>query len=134
MKVCITKAMEMEVSHWLPDYVGACANMHGHTYKLEVTISRASFAPHDPMGDRVEDDMVVDFKVLNKVMKDRVFDMFDHQIANSKVNYRPTAERMAVDILQRVQIGLDDYGPKGTYRVERVKLYETSNSYVEVFR
>lgn len=128
----ITKKIEFEAAHRLSNYAGACRQIHGHTYKLEVTVA----GPVD-----ADTDMILDFKDLKKIIKSAVLEDFDHALilkdnaANRKIfehytdkitwmDTEPTAERM---ILRMVQ-SLIPLLPPPT-RLQELKLYETSGSY-----
>jgi 6-pyruvoyltetrahydropterin/6-carboxytetrahydropterin synthase len=67
-------------AHRLENYDGACANLHGHDWKVEVEIQNHTLVS----------DMVVDFKVLKKLI-----DNLDHCFINDKVDFNPTAENIA---------------------------------------
>jgi len=71
-------------AHQLKDYIGECANVHGHTWKVNIKIET----------DTLVKDMVIDFKVLKKAIDER----FDHKFINEMVNYNPTAENISKDI------------------------------------
>ena len=78
-------------SHQLPGYDGPCKNLHGHTWKVEVTVLGDLL---DPMG------FIVDFKVLKKYLKD-VLDPLDHQHLNDLSAFegiQPTTENLAKHI------------------------------------
>lgn len=57
----ITRHEEFEMAHILPNYKGGCGNLHGHTYKIDVTIKGEQ--------NKKEWGMVLDFKVLKDVIK-----------------------------------------------------------------
>lgn len=117
----VTKLFEFEACHHLPHYDGACHNIHGHSYKLEVTVSgQVNKDEKDPKCG-----MIVDFKDLKKIVKEVAVDKYDHSNLNEFFP-NPTAEIMvkqiAVDIMSKL--------PQGTYLVS-CKLWETSTSYAE---
>jgi|TARA_Y100000034_G_scaffold133368_1_gene198643 6-pyruvoyltetrahydropterin/6-carboxytetrahydropterin synthase len=117
MKVSVTKLFEFEACHHLPNYDGACRNLHGHSYKLEVEVK----------GEvDVESGMVMDFSELKSVVKELVIDEYDHANLNDFFDM-PTAENMVVKIFDDLGHALD-----GIDDVVRVRLYETSTSYAEV--
>lgn len=117
----VTKIFTFEACHNLPHYDGACHNLHGHSYKLEVTV-----------GGRVETNianpkcgMIIDFKDLKKIVNEVAVDKYDHTYLNNFFD-NPTAEIMvkqiAVDIIAKL--------PKDLYLVS-CKLWETATSYAE---
>lgn len=119
--ITVTKNFSFEACHHLPHYVGACHNLHGHSYKLSVTVG----------GSIIKDNtnpkcgMVIDFKDLKKIVNEVAVDKYDHKNLNDFFE-NPTAEIMvqtiATDIISRL--------PKEVYVVS-VKLWETADSYAE---
>ena len=117
----VTKLFEFEACHHLPHYDGACHNLHGHSYKLEVTVSgQVSKNENDPKCG-----MIIDFKDLKAIVKSVAVDKYDHSNLNEFFP-NPTAEIMvkqiAVDIMSKL--------PPGVYLMS-CKLWETSTSYAE---
>lgn len=79
----VTKEITFDVAHMLSYYQGKCANLHGHTYKLQVTLK----------GDvDNEAHMVLDFNILKDVLNQSVIDVFDHAIIFSDPKLRNEAE------------------------------------------
>ncbi len=84
--------MELEVefefcaAHRLPYYDGPCFRMHGHNYKLRVTIE----GKVDPKNG-----MIIDFEDLKKVVNEHVLNVVDHQVLNDFMD-NPTAENIIV--------------------------------------
>lgn len=117
----VTKLFEFEACHHLPHYDGACHNIHGHSYKLEVTVSgQVSKNENDPKCG-----MIIDFKDLKAIVKSVAVDKYDHSNLNEFFP-NPTAEIMvkqiAVDIMSKL--------PQEVYLMS-CKLWETSTSYAE---
>lgn len=81
----VTKEVTFDSAHMLSNYSGKCQNLHGHTYKLQVTVD----APLQVEGN--EECMVMDFNTLKKAI-DFVTDAFDHAIIFSDAAYRGEAE------------------------------------------
>jgi 6-pyruvoyltetrahydropterin/6-carboxytetrahydropterin synthase len=130
----ITKIFNFEAAHRISNYNGPCKNIHGHTYKLLVTLSG------EEPGD---DDMLIDFKVLKKIVQDHIISLLDHAlILKSTADHleayggsdmklfwmktEPTAERMILWIGETLTNNL----PKGI-ELKNLRLYETESSYVE---
>ena len=63
----VTKTVKFDAAHVLTDHQGLCRNLHGHTYRVDVSVAQE--------GDG---DMVVDFKELKKVANEVICDRFDH--------------------------------------------------------
>lgn len=130
--ITLTKKFEFEAAHRISNYDGPCREIHGHTYKLEVTIS----GPIDPGTD-----MILDFKILKNLVKISVIEQFDHALLlkyneenrklfehySGKIAWmktEPTAERM----LQRMADTLQRLIPPPA-QLDSLLLYETSDSY-----
>lgn len=141
-KIRITKQFSFETGHALYGYDGKCKNVHGHSYKLSVTVSGTPIldASHVKFG------MVIDFGDLKKIVKEEIVDQFDHatvfnqntphvELANELenrghhvilVDYQPTSENMVIDFAARIRSRLP-------YDVElhSLKLQETESSFAE---
>jgi len=134
--VLITKRVEFSASHvcrneQLSDeentrIFGAAANPHGHghNYLLDVTL--------DGQPDAVTG-MVMDLKALKEILNREVIDPFDHRFLNHEVppfdRVIPTAENIAMEIWGRLSKAI----APGPARLHSVRLYETSDLYVEYF-
>ena len=81
----VTKEVTFDSAHMLSNYQGKCANLHGHTYKLQVSIR----APLQSKGN--EECMVMDFNNLKNVI-DTITNAFDHAIIFSDAAHRGEAE------------------------------------------
>lgn len=139
-KLRLTKKFEFEAAHALNNYDGLCKNIHGHSYKLFVTIiGEAEININSPkLG------MVLDFKILKEIVKSNIIDKFDHSLIIHKNNefihkfsteykvfisdFQPTAENLILYIAEN----LKEKFPNGI-SLFSLKLYETENSYVEWF-
>lgn len=86
----VTKEVTFDSAHMLSNYKGKCSNLHGHTYKLQVTIDQ----PLQAEGN--EECMVMDFNTLKKAV-DFVTEAFDHAIIFSDAGYRSEAENALID-------------------------------------
>ncbi len=62
--ISVRKEIRFEAAHRLENHPGACANLHGHSYRLIVEVGLAQGV------ELPRDDMVVDFGVISKAMKD----------------------------------------------------------------
>jgi 6-pyruvoyltetrahydropterin/6-carboxytetrahydropterin synthase len=114
MRCRVTRAFTFEAAHELPWHPGKCKRLHGHSYRVEVTVE----GPVDP--DR---GIVVDFDDVKSVVRTSVVDRYDHQYLNDFLP-NPTAELLAADVWERlVAAGLD---------VVRLRLWETPDSSVEL--
>lgn len=132
-KVYLTKKFEFEAAHMLRDYVGACKNLHGHSYKVEVTLSGYIDVP----SDRLCDNMLVDFKLIKGVLLERTLKKYDHTYLNESLGKdftngfyaHPTAEFMAVHFYDEIKKLLQYIKPQ--VEIESIKVWETSDSCAE---
>lgn len=136
-QVCVTKLFKFEAAHYLPGYEGPCKVMHGHSYKLEVTVS--GNVDLDTSNLNAYDSMVLDFGELKKIVQKHIIEKFDHQLINEIViedsegnptifPYPPTAEAMVVyfkDVITK-------YLPKDIGLVS-IRLWETDTSYATIY-
>ncbi|HPR30445.1 MAG TPA: 6-carboxytetrahydropterin synthase [Prolixibacteraceae bacterium] len=137
----VTKFYEFEMSHALWNYDGLCKNIHGHSYKLYVTVSGTPI--HDI--EHKKNGMVIDFSDLKKIVKERIVDRFDHSLMISSraphekllelegmyerhhvVDFQPTCENLVLHFVDIIRPLL----PVGI-KLQRVTLYETANSSAE---
>jgi 6-pyruvoyltetrahydropterin/6-carboxytetrahydropterin synthase len=141
----ITKQFNFETGHALYGYDGKCKNVHGHSYKLSVTVIGKPIVDNS----NVKFGMVIDFTDLKKIVKEEVVDQFDHatvfnkntphvELANELqardhhvilVDYQPTSENMVVDFANRIKSRL----PKGI-ELHSLKLQETETSFAEWYQ
>jgi 6-pyruvoyltetrahydropterin/6-carboxytetrahydropterin synthase len=80
-------------AHQLIKYDGPCENLHGHTFKLLVTVE----------GEVLDDiGMLVDFHVLKKMVR-QIHDEFDHKFLNDILDFSPTSERLAEYVYHKIK-------------------------------
>lgn len=140
-KISITKEFSFEAAHALEGYDGPCRNIHGHSYKLHVTVSGTPVS--DPSSPKCG--MVMDFSDLKKIIKEQIVDPLDHALILSDdsiflsedrvgasfskvmiVRFRPTSENLLIDFAGRIIPLL----PQGV-SLDCLRLRETANSYAE---
>lgn len=110
----VTKTFEFDSAHYLPNHPKKCKFLHGHSYKLEVTVRRRV----NPITG-----FVIDFGVLKQAVNKAVISVLDHGYINNFLEV-PTSENIIVwiwELLSRDVKGL-----------ERLRLYETGSSYSEI--
>lgn len=122
-KVYATKRFHFEACHHLPGHSGKCANIHGHSYKLEVTVS--SVKNFNAKGLTPDANMVMDFSTIKAIVNAAVVNKYDHQDLN-KFFDMPTAEQMVVRMFHDIEQALSDYD---NVTLEEVKLWETEDSF-----
>ena len=118
MHTRVTRTFTFEAAHQLPWHQGKCKNLHGHTYRLEVSVE-------GPVGQQ---GIVYDFADLDKVVRREIIDRLDHRYLNDLLD-NPTAELIAADIWKRL-----DTVTTGAAHLVHLKLWETSDSAVELWR
>lgn len=109
-KMLIAKEFTFDAAHRLLNYNGQCANLHGHTYKLQIVLS----------GPVQKNGMVIDFVDLKRVITEKVISKLDHKFIN-KIIKQSTAENIAIWIWEQLEQQLPLY---------EVRLWETPTSFV----
>jgi len=132
----VTKTLRFCAAHRLTNHKGRCKNLHGHNYRVDVTLEAK---------ERDDNGMVCDFGRIKARIGEWIDDNWDHAVI---LNYRdpllryvrqngwryytfgvndPTAEEMAAALLSRFHF-VDDAS------VVRVRVWETEDSYAEAVR
>ena len=137
--VRITKEFKFEMAHALHGYDGLCKNIHGHSYKLCVTVKGE--IKND--NGNPKDGMVLDFDILKSIVKPEIINKYDHSLvlnANSPhseidlsafekvffLPYQPTSENLVTDFALKIKSKL----PEGI-ELYKVVLSETATSFAE---
>ena len=143
-KIRVTKEFYFETGHALYGYDGKCKNVHGHSYKLAVTVIGKPIAD----SSHVKFGMVIDFGDLKKIVKSEIVEKFDHatvfnkntphiELANELkqrghnvilVDYQPTSEMMLIDFAAIIKKQLP-----ATIKLHSLKLQETGTSNAQWF-
>jgi 6-pyruvoyltetrahydropterin/6-carboxytetrahydropterin synthase len=134
---------DFEMAHVLKDYDGPCKNIHGHSYKLFVTVTGT------PISDisSPKKGMVMDFKDLKAIVKTHIVDRFDHALViNGEtdpsmiesikkhieklivVDYQPTSENLVADFATIIKSHIP-----ANVELHSLRLWETATSYSEWF-
>ena len=139
----LTKQFNFEMAHALWNYNGSCRNVHGHSYRLYITV----------IGEPIQDinnpknGMVVDFGEFKKWVKSQIVDEFDHCFVVSSdvdvdslkkidqmfeklkvVDFQPTCENLLTYMSEIIQKQLP-----GNLKLFSLKLSETPTSFAEWF-
>lgn len=144
----ITRRLEFDAGHRIPNHQSQCRHLHGHRYALEITLGGGVIEE----AGRPDDGMVMDFSEVKNIAKQHVVDLWDHAFlvwrddqavvdflgslpAHKTVMLElvPTAEnlaRIAFSILDPLY--RDNYGNQ--LHLERVRLYETPNCWADATR
>lgn len=141
VKIRVTKEFNFEIAHALWNYDGPCANIHGHSYRMFVTVIG------EPLSDEKtpKNGMVIDFGDLKKIVNQEIIHPLDHAIILNKkalegihaldnqmfkkqyiVDYQPTCENMVIDFAKKLLFKI----PK-EIKLHSIKLHETATSFAE---
>ena len=135
----ITKEFKFEMAHALFGYDGLCKNIHGHSYRLWVTIKGNILKE----VNHTKDGMVLDFSILKNIVKPELINKYDHSLvlnANSPhadinlsafekvyfLPYQPTSENLVSDFARVIKDKLPD-----VISLQKVILSETATSFAE---
>ena len=137
----ITKQFSFEMAHALRNYDGLCRNIHGHSYKMDITLAGQPL--HDETSPK--NGMVMDFGDLKRLVNEEIISLLDHALVlNTKtdghlievlkqnyekivtVDFQPTTENLLNFIAEKIQARLPE-----TVTLACVRLRETDTSYAE---
>jgi 6-pyruvoyltetrahydropterin/6-carboxytetrahydropterin synthase len=139
----VTKEFSFEMAHALWNYDGPCRNVHGHSYRLFVTLTGT------PVNDKEnpKNGMVIDFTELSRIIRKEIVEVFDHSVVINNnfeveklkllhqmfgniiiVEYQPTCENLIIDFAERISRFIPD-----GIKLHNLRLYETAKSYAEWF-
>ncbi|TPE43280.1 6-pyruvoyl trahydropterin synthase family protein [Pontibacter mangrovi] len=140
-KIRLTRLFTFETAHTLLHYDGPCRRIHGHSYKLEVTIIGTPLVEEE----HPKNGMVMDFGDLKAIVQEHIIQQFDHALVLPQGSpddllellrkyehrlvltpYQPTCENMLIDFQHRLKQFLPDY-----VKLHHLKLWETQNSFAE---
>lgn len=141
MKIRVCKEFNFEMAHALDHHKGKCKYLHGHSYKLFVTIKGV---PNTSI-DKSDSGMVLDFSELKQIVKTKIIDVYDHSLVlyeNSKYltnikdwpnqervylkKYQPTCENLLTEFVRLIE---NDFN--SNIELVNMKLHETVSSYAE---
>jgi len=141
----ITRRLEFDAGHRIPNHNSQCKHLHGHRYAIEITLS-GEVIKTTGVSD---EGMVMDFSDVKRIAKEQVVDAWDHAflvyrgdkavmdflatMPNHKtvvLDVIPTVENLALVAFETL-VGAyrDTYG--NHLRLERVRLYETPNNWAD---
>jgi len=137
----ITKQFSFEMAHALRNYDGLCRNIHGHSYKMDITLAGQPL--HDESSPK--NGMVMDFGDLKKLVNEEIISLLDHALVlNAKtdnqlievlkqnyekivtVEFQPTTENLLNFIAEKIKKRLPE-----TVKLCRIRLRETDTSYAD---
>lgn len=150
MSLTVTKEFIFDAAHLLTGHEGLCKNLHGHTYKVEVSVlDNSAFGV---LSEGPSAGMVVDFKDLKNLLNDELFGKMDHAfiyhdkggqaereiaelleskgLRTYKMPEKPTAENMTKHFAEVIEESLKKVNDRT--KLVRVRVYETPTSYAEL--
>ncbi|OFZ68750.1 MAG: 6-carboxytetrahydropterin synthase QueD [Betaproteobacteria bacterium RBG_16_58_11] len=144
----ITRRLEFDAGHRIPQHKSQCRHLHGHRYALEVTLSGEIIQTEGAS----EQGMVMDFTDVKNIALEKIANVWDHaflvyrgdsvvlDFLNSMPGHKtvvldtvPTAENLALTAFKVLNAAyIDVYGNQ--LHLERVRLYETPNNWADAVR
>lgn len=106
----LSRDFRFSAAHHLPRYHGKCERVHGHNYRLRVTIE----------GELDEEGMILDFAEVKKIVQAKVLEQCDHTDLNEMIS-NPSAENIAIWVWQQLKNDLNLF---------EVRIWETANASV----
>jgi len=144
----ITRRLEFDAGHRIPNHTSQCRHLHGHRYAIEITLSGEVICTEGA----AEQGMVMDFSDVKHIANAVLINHWDHaflvyqgdravmEFLTSLPEHKtvvlpavPTAENLAAEAFRILDAAyLDTYGNQ--LRLERVRLYETPNNWADAVR
>ncbi len=111
----ISRDFKFDAAHKLEKYHGKCEALHGHTYKLRVTLC----------GYPNEEGMVIDFVELKNIVREEIINQLDHSYLNEIIT-QPTAENITKWVWDRLKIKLTS----NRYKLYEIAIWESEDTFV----
>ncbi len=111
----LSKEFKFDSAHNLVEYHGKCEKLHGHTYRLRVTIK----------GVPSRDGMILDYGILKEIVNEKILRRVDHAYLNEIVS-QSTTENLVVWMWSELEKPLSS----ATYSLFEIRLWETETSFV----
>lgn len=144
----ITRRLEFDAGHRIPNHKSQCRHMHGHRYAIEITLS----------GERIgaasssDEGMVMDFSDVKAIAQTMLVDAWDHAFLvyegdktvagflatlpghkTVTLNFIPTAENLAAEAFRILDSAYQDtYG--NHLKLQQIRIYETPNNWADAVR
>lgn len=148
MSMRITRRLEFDAGHRIPNHASQCRHLHGHRYAIEITLSGEIIRTEGA----AEEGMVMDFSEVKRIAQRVVVDPWDHaflvyagdravaEFLATLPDHKtvvlavvPTAENLAAEAFRLLDAAYaDTYGNQ--LKLERVRLYETPNNWADATR
>ena len=114
-KIQITRRLEFDAGHRIPNHEGQCRHLHGHRYSLEITIEGKIVQ----LNGASNEGMVIDFGDIKKIAQELIIDPWDH----SFLVYKKYLEVLSTAIFNRYQ---------NRIYLQKIRLYETPNCWADI--
>ena len=144
----ITRRLEFDAGHRIPNHASQCRHLHGHRYAIEITLSGEIIRT----AGAAEEGMVMDFSDVKRIATEVLVGPWDHAFLAYQGDHEvvaflatlpdhktvvlpvvPTAENLAAEAFRILDAAYrDTYGNQ--LRLERVRLYETPNNWADAER
>ncbi len=144
----ITRRLEFDAGHRIPNHASQCRHLHGHRYAIEITLSGKIIAD----AGASEQGMVMDYSEVKRIAKEKLVDAWDHAFLVYRgdravldfLNGLPEHKTVVLDALPTAEnlamlaFGMLDGAYRDTYgnhlQLERVRIYETPNNWADCLR
>jgi 6-pyruvoyltetrahydropterin/6-carboxytetrahydropterin synthase len=143
----ITRRLEFDAGHRIPNHEGQCRHLHGHRYQIEVTLAGELIQT----TGSADEGMVMDFSHIKTIMESLIVSVWDHSffVARSDqvlIDFLETIPGHKTTILEAIptaeniaKAAFDLLAPKlleqyaGRIRLKQLRLFETPNCWADVF-
>jgi 6-pyruvoyltetrahydropterin/6-carboxytetrahydropterin synthase len=144
----ITRRLEFDAGHRIPNHASQCRHLHGHRYAIEITLSGDVITTEGAS----EQGMVMDYSEVKRIARGQLVDAWDHAFLVYRgdkavleflqtlpghktvvLDVPPTAENLAIVAFNILNPAYrDTYG--NHLQLERVRIYETPNNWADRLR
>ena len=145
-KIQITRRLEFDAGHRIPNHEGQCRHLHGHRYSLEITIEGKIVQ----LNGASNEGMVIDFGDIKKIAQELIIEPWDHSflvykkdlevvkilssIKDHKTTFLdsiPTVENLAAIIFEILSTAIFNRYQNRVY-LKKIRLYETPNCWADI--
>ena len=142
----ITRKLEFDAGHRIPDHKSQCRNLHGHRYTLEITLTGAVIS----VEGNSDNGMIMDFSDIKALAKEHLVDPWDHAFLVYQhdtavreflatlpghktvvIDRIPTVENMAQLAFDILKVAYTDRYGTGLH-LHKLVLHETPNCWAEI--
>ncbi len=108
----VSREFTFSAAHHLPSYKGKCEKLHGHTYRVRITVK----------GEVDKDGLAFDFAELKEIVGEKVINVLDHSYLNEIIPVA-SCENIALWVWQKL---------KGTLPLYEVRVWESDKTFVSL--